>query len=99
MGQGTVVRRETRVRGPFGKLVKWVFIIFNILMLIWMIGGMGSASNVYNSADSSAAQAGASIGMALGFGMIISIWAFGDIILGMFVLFTRGDKIIVEEKV
>jgi len=31
-------------RGFFGKLVKWSFVGFNILMAIWLIGGMNSAS-------------------------------------------------------
>jgi hypothetical protein len=31
-------------RGFFGKLVKWGFIGFNILMAIWLVGGMGAAT-------------------------------------------------------
>jgi hypothetical protein len=97
MAQSTIVRREKRVRGWFGKIVKLIFILFNVLMLIWLISSMGVVGNVYNSASSSAEQAGASIGAAIGMGFIVSIWGFGDIILGLFVLLTRGEKIIIEE--
>lgn len=97
MSQPTVIRREVRVRSTFGQIVKWIFIGFNILMLVWMVSGMMAVGNVVSGATSGAAQAGAAIGGALGFGMILSIWAFGDIILGLFVLLTRGEKIIIEE--
>jgi hypothetical protein len=38
-----------------------LFIGFNILMLIWFIGGVGSASNSIENAGSEAEQAGAAI--------------------------------------
>ncbi len=75
-------------KGFFGKLVKWSFIGFNILMAIWLIGGMGAATEGME-AMSEAEKAGAAIGTGLGAAMILGIWVFGDIILGLFVLFTR----------
>jgi hypothetical protein len=30
--------------------------------------------------------------------MIVSLWTCGSIVLGLFVLFTRGRKVIVEEE-
>jgi len=75
-------------RGIFGKIIKWSFILFNILMLIWIIGGVGSATDGMD-AMSGAEQAGAAIGTGLGAMMLIGIWIAGDIILGLFVLFTR----------
>lgn len=97
MSQPTVIRREKRVRGTFGQIIKCAFIGYNVLMLVWMISGMAAVGNVYSGATSGAAQAGAAIGSAIGFGMILSIWAFGDIILGLFVLLTRGELIVIEE--
>lgn len=38
---------------------------------------------------SGAEQAGAAIGIGIGPMLILSIWVIGDIILGLFVLFTR----------
>jgi len=75
-------------RGFFGKLIKWSFIGFNILMAIWLVAGMGKATEGME-ALSGAEQAGAAIGTGLGAAMIFGIWFFGDIVLGLFVLFTR----------
>lgn len=75
-------------RGFFGKIFKWFFIIFNVLMAWWMFAGMGAASE-HVGVGSSAEQAGAAIGTGIAFTMILGIWVFGDIILGLFVLFTR----------
>jgi len=89
-----VVRREVSDRTAFGKLVKWIFIGFNILMVVWLIAGFGVASDSMENTVNDAERAGAAIGTTIGMGMIIVLWALGDIILGMFVLFTRRKKII-----
>jgi len=79
-------------RSFFGKLVKWGFILFNVLMVMWMWGGMSGVSEQYNAAGSEAAQAGTAIGAGIGFFMILIIWALGDIILGLMFLFTRPKR-------
>ncbi|MBA3395882.1 MAG: hypothetical protein H0T89_24840 [Deltaproteobacteria bacterium] len=84
---GRVINKPTR--GVFGKLFKWSFIGFNVLMLIWLVSGMSAASKHVETAASDAEKAGATIGTALGAGVIVGIWVAGDIILGMLVLFTR----------
>jgi hypothetical protein len=76
-------------RGFFGKIIKYSFILFNFLMGWWLVAGMGAASEGIQSAGSSAEQAGAAIGTGLGAAMIIGVWVFGDIILGLFVMLTR----------
>jgi hypothetical protein len=75
-------------RGLFGKLIKYSFIGFNILMAIWLVVGMG-ASTEGMEAMSEAEKAGTAIGAGLGMTIIFGIWVFGDIVLGLFVLFTR----------
>lgn len=94
-----VVRTEVRERGPFGKIVKWTFILFNVLMLVWMLSTCASAGEVMNQAQSDAEQAGTAIGATVASGMLLFLWTAGDVILGMMVLFTRGKKLIVEETV
>lgn len=84
---GKTLRKPTR--SFMGKLFKWTFILFNILMLVWLVGGMMSAGEVIQTAQSSAEQAGAAIGTGIGVMMILTLWAIGDILLGIFVLFTR----------
>jgi len=75
-------------RGFFGKLFKWSFIVFNVLMAWWLIAGMSAATKGLDGM-SSAQQAGAAAGAGVGAILIIGLWVFGDIILGLFVLFTR----------
>ncbi|MCQ1772886.1 hypothetical protein NOI24_16370 [Neorhizobium galegae] len=75
-------------RGFFGKLFKWSFIGFNILMAIWAVAGFNAATKDY-SALSGAEQAGAAIGTGIGMAMVLVLWVLGAIMLGMFVLFTR----------
>lgn len=84
---GVQLRKPTR--GFFGKIFKWTFILFNIVMVAWLFSYWGLAGEHIDQAGSSAGQAGAAIGATIGTGLLFGIWAFGDIILGLFVLFTR----------
>ncbi len=90
------IQIETRQRGFIGKIFKWLFILFNILMLVWIIAGVSNVSGIETANEYEAA--GAAIGTAIGVGMLIGLWVCGDLILGMFMFFTRGKKII-ETKV
>lgn len=92
-----VIRKETRKRGFFGWTFRILFILFNIFMLLWLFSYWGSLSEMNVASD--AERAGAAIGGTIGSGMILTVWVFGDIILGLFVLFTRGRKTIIEETV
>lgn len=79
-------------RGFFGGLFKWTFILFNVLMLIWVVTGVMAVTETTQDLTSDAEMAGAAIGGALGFGLIATVWLFGSVILGMLVLFTRPRK-------
>lgn len=92
----TIVRTEKRKRGIIGKLFLILFWLFNILMLLWFVGGLISTSTHMATATSEAAQAGAAIGTAIGMGLILAIWAAGALILGLLVAFTPGKTIITE---
>lgn len=76
-------------RSFLGKIVKWIFILFNIFMIYCIFAGAGGSSDVINNAASDAERAGAAIGTGLGMMMLGTIWVIGDIIIGMFVFFTR----------
>jgi len=84
-----------RLRNPsrslLGKIVKYIFIGFNLLMVWWLFGGLHDASKGME-AMSSAQQTGAAIGAGIGATMIIVIWALGDIILGTLTFFTRPKE-------
>lgn len=92
-----VIRKERYQRGPFGKLVKWTFIAFNVVMLLWFASYLATVSGM--ETHGKAEQVGAAIGITIGVSMLLMLWAMGDVVLGLFVLFTRGDKIITEETI
>jgi hypothetical protein len=94
----TTVQREVSDRTPFGKLMKWLFIGFNVLMLVWMASSCVAVSDVTAGAINDAERAGAAIGAGIGMTFLLLIWGLGDVILGMFVLFTRRKKIITIEE-
>lgn len=75
-------------RSFFGKIIKWTFVGFNILMLVWLVAGMNNATSGMDNMTN-AEQAGAAIGTSIGAMLILTVWFFGSIILGLFVLLTR----------
>ena len=79
-------------RGLFGKLFKWTLILFNILMVAWLLSYFNVIGEQMSSAASDAEQAGTAIGGTLGVGMILSVWVIGDIILGLAALLTRPKR-------
>jgi hypothetical protein len=92
----TIVRHEKRQRGPFGFIIKWLFILFNLFMVWGLFSGIHNAASIETASD--AERAGQAIGMTIGVSMILGIWAFGTIILGLLVLLTRGNTVIIEER-
>lgn len=73
----------------------WVLIVFNALMLIWLVGGLSSVSN--NCADEvgdalEACKAGTAIGAGLGVAAIIAIWVVVGFVLGMIWLATGRSQ-------
>ena len=93
----TVIRTEKYQRGPVGHVVKWLFIAFNVFMFLWLVSAIGAVSQLMPESDG--ARLGAAIGAAMGFSVLLSVWLMGDLILGLFVILTRGDKVVVEERV
>ena len=92
----TIIRTEQRKRGILGWLFLGVFIAFNILMLIGLLGGARDVAAIAPAGGPE--RAGHVIGATLGIGMLLGLWVLGDIILGAFVLLTRGRKVVVEER-
>lgn len=92
------VQREVSDRTGFGKIIKWTFIAFNILMLIWMVSSCSAIGDISQNAANDAERAGAAIGAGLGMTFLMFIWAIGDVILGMLVFFTRRKKIITVDE-
>lgn len=81
-----------RLRKPrrtvFGKICLGLFIVFNVIMALWLFGGVHS--NVQQmQALSGAHKTGAALGTTIGAMLILLLWALGDVILGLFTFFTR----------
>lgn len=76
-------------RSFFGRLIKLIFILFNIFMIYAVFKGMGGGGEVISQASSEAERAGATLGAGLGLMALGVIWVIGDVIIGIFVLFTR----------
>ena len=91
----SIVRTEKRERSFAGKLIKWAFIAFNLFMAIWIVGGLYTVSKIQT--HTAVEQIGTGIGAAIGITFVLILWGLGDLILGILVLVTRGDKVIVEE--
>jgi beta-lactamase regulating signal transducer with metallopeptidase domain len=94
-----VVRREVSDRTVVGKIFKWLFILFNLFMLLIMAVSCSASGeaiqNASNEAEyADAATAGATIGAGLATGMLLFVWLAGAVILGLFVLLTRRKKTI-----
>jgi hypothetical protein len=98
-----VVRREVYKRGPFGKIIKFLFIAFNVLMVIWLVsywvqvGSMRNELVITNKDFAHAADAGAAIGAAIGTTILMFVWAAGSTVHGFLTMFSRGEKLIIEE--
>ena len=90
---------EIRQRGFFGKLFKWLFIVFNILMGIWLATYWVMVGNMIAEQQSDAAMAGGTIGATIGTGALIIFWAAGAAILGGLAMATRGKKISIHETI
>ena len=74
----------------------WFILIVQALFVVWIISAGGSASSNCDGlvgSDLDACQVGTAIGAGLGIGIIIFLWAFIDIILGLiWVVTNRGQR-------
>ena len=79
-------------RGPGWRKLTWVILVFNALMLIWLVAGVGGvADNCEGEVGSAleACEAGTAVGAGLGAAFIIFLWVAGNVILGVIWLVTR----------
>jgi len=73
----------------FGNVVKWGFIGFNGLMLLFVFVVISSTGSVIDQAGGDAEKGGAAVGGILGIGLVMFIWFFGFVIGGVCLLLTR----------
>ena len=79
-------------RGFFGFVFKWMLILFNLLMIAWIVSYFGQLGELMGSASDEFEQAGSAIGGTIGTGFLMLVWMIGNIILGIPTLLTRPNK-------
>lgn len=82
------------MRRPRWRIMTWVILAFNVLMLAWLVFGVGGAVSGADCASEptkalrEACEAGTGIGATIGAALIIALWVAGDVILGVIWLVT-----------
>ena len=77
-------------RGFFGKIFKWLLILFNLFMLVWIFSFGDAVVKTDTTYMNDAETAGTAIGAGLGFTFQLIVMSVGNFILGMLTFFTRA---------
>jgi hypothetical protein len=93
-----IITTQYRKRGIFGKIFKWGFVLFNLLMALWFFGGLISVGGQVATETDTARQVGGAIGATIGLTAILGLWLVGDLILGVLALATRGKIVTIEQR-
>lgn len=79
---------------PHWRIMSWIVLLFNMIMLIWIISAGASGSGCHEHAQDmqQACQAGADVGKGIAIYVLLTLWAMGDVILGIIWLVTRPSR-------
>jgi hypothetical protein len=79
---------------PGWRIFTYVILLFNLIMLIWIISGVASSGTPKDCGglDVKTCTDASNVGTAIGAGLIIVLWALGDVILGVLWLVTNRKK-------
>lgn len=77
---------------PHWRKMTWTVVVFNVIMLLWVVFGVSSATHTGHCQNLSAqlCHDATDTGAAIGAGILIALWVAGDLILGVLWLVTRG---------
>jgi hypothetical protein len=78
-------------RSPFGRVVKWIFLAFQVVMILLMLGTCAAVGPFLSGPDPEVAL-GAGMFGAMAMATLWTVWPLGTLLLGLLVLFTRGRK-------
>ncbi|TCH97140.1 hypothetical protein EJV46_17645 [Roseococcus sp. SYP-B2431] len=84
-------------RSAFGRFCKWLFIGFNLLMLVLSLANCAVVIPYVASEDPDVAAGAGLFGALLAFG-IWTVWPLGALILGILTLVTRGRRLTLEQE-
>ena len=76
-------RRKFSIKGPNWRKTTWVILVWNILMLVWIVGGVSSAGNPTDCQNLSQqlCNDAFNVGKGIGAAVIVSLWLVGDFLL------------------
>lgn len=87
------------MKRPHWRKMTWVVLVWNVLMLVWLISAAVTANGAATKINHCSQQQYATLcrdatatGGALAIGAIIGIWVAGAVILGVIWLVTRGRE-------
>lgn len=91
--------REVREKtGFFGTVFRMLFWSWQILMVIWLVNSMGNNPKLHAAVANphGAYAAGTILGAGVALGAIFFFWLAGSVILGLFVILTRGPRTLIS---
>ena len=80
---------------PGWRIFTYLILIFNLIMLIWVIAGIAGSSGTPSdcgSLDAATCNDAESVGTGIGIALLILFWALMDVILGVLWLVTNRKK-------
>ena len=83
-------------RTRLGRIVKWLFIGFNLLMLTLALANCGLVLPYVAAEDPEVAMGAGMFGAMLALGLW-GLWPVGAVVLGIAVLLTRGRLLVIEQ--
>jgi hypothetical protein len=81
------------IRRPHWRKMSWMILIWNALMIIWIIAGVAS-SHPHNCADlgNQLCNDANNVGTGIAVTLLVVLWLVGDFILGIIWLVTKGNR-------
>jgi hypothetical protein len=84
-------------RSVFGRFCKWLFIGFNLLMLVLLLTNCAVVIPYIASDDPDVAAGAGLFGVLLAAGIWV-VWPVGALVLGILTLVTRGRRLTLEQE-
>jgi hypothetical protein len=81
--------------GFFGVVWRILFYGWQVLMIIWFFSYSAEVAPLVESATDEWTRAGASLGIAMSWGLILFFWLAGSVVLGILVLVSRPARTLV----
>lgn len=92
-----VIWIETRECGLLGRFFKRLLVVFNFLMIVWLASRFLQVGGAVSGILSGVGSESIAIVSTISAGMLVGVWFVGNVVLGVFVLMTRGKKVMITD--